>query len=81
VLADPHGPLADTVAATRPITLRDLLTFTLGTGMVPAEPGTVADALDALGGLPPGEWMRRLGTLALSSASRVSAGCTTPPPT
>jgi CubicO group peptidase (beta-lactamase class C family) len=67
VLADPNGPLEDTVAANRPITLRDLLTFTLGTGMVPAEPGTVpiADALDALGGPPPDEWMRRFGALPL----------------
>ena len=67
VLADPDGPLDDTVAAERPITLRDLLTFTLGTGMVPAEPGTVpiADALDAIGEPPPDEWMRRLGTLPL----------------
>jgi CubicO group peptidase (beta-lactamase class C family) len=66
VLADPDGPLDDTVAAKRPMTLRDLLTFTLGTGMVPAEPGTVpiSDALDTLGG-PPDEWMRRLGTLPL----------------
>ncbi|MFN2418750.1 MAG: serine hydrolase domain-containing protein, partial [Candidatus Limnocylindria bacterium] len=32
VLADPNGPLEDTVPAKRPITLRDLLTFTLGTG-------------------------------------------------
>jgi hypothetical protein len=39
------------------ITLRDLLAYTLGTGMVPAEPGTVpiADALDALGEPPPDE--------------------------
>ena len=67
VLADPHGPLDDTVPAKRPITLRDLLTFTLGTGMVPAEPGTVpiADALDALGEPPPDEWIRRLGALPL----------------
>jgi CubicO group peptidase (beta-lactamase class C family) len=67
VLADPDGPLEDTVAATRPITLRDLLTYTLGTGMVPAEPGTIpiADALDALGEPPPDEWMRRLGSLPL----------------
>src|SRR5215831_10217032 len=35
VLADPDGPLDDTVPADRPITLRDLLTYTLGTGMVP----------------------------------------------
>ena len=50
VLADPAGPLDVTVAADRPITLRDLLTYTLGTGMVPAEPGTVpiADALNTL---------------------------------
>src|SRR5215831_17642257 len=33
VLAHPNGPLEDTVAAQRPITLRDLLAFTLGTGM------------------------------------------------
>jgi CubicO group peptidase (beta-lactamase class C family) len=67
VLADPNGPLEDTVPAKRPITLRDLLTFTLGTGMVPAEPGTVpiADALDALGRPPMDEWLRRLGALPL----------------
>ncbi len=67
VLADPGGPLESTVAAARSITLRDLLTFTLGTGMVPAEPGTVpiADALDALGEPPLGEWVRRLGMLPL----------------
>ena len=67
VLADPEGPLDDTVAAKRPITLRDLLTFTLGTGMVPAEPGTVpiSDALNALGVAPLDEWVRRLGQLPL----------------
>jgi len=68
VLADPAGPLDDTVPAKRPITLRDLLTFTFGTGMVPAEPGTVpiSDALAALEPtLPPDEWIRRLGTLPL----------------
>ena len=67
VLADPNGPVEDTVAAKRPITLRDLLTFTLGTGMVPAEPGTVpiADALNTLGEPPLDEWMRRLGRLPL----------------
>src|SRR3954470_4401927 len=67
VLADPHGPLDDTVAAKRPMTLRDLLTYTVGTGMVPAEPGTIpiADALDALGRPPMDEWMRRLGALPL----------------
>ncbi len=71
VLADPNGPLEQTVPAERPITLRDLLTFTLGTGIVAAEPGTVpiADALNALQGEepgpPPDEWIRRLGTLPL----------------
>lgn len=68
VLADPNGPLEDTVSAKRSITLRDLLTFTLGTGMVPAEPGTIpiADALDALEPPPaPDEWIRRLGALPL----------------
>jgi CubicO group peptidase (beta-lactamase class C family) len=71
VLADPNGPLEDTVPAQRPITLRDLLTFCPGTGMVGAEPGTVpiADALNALrdeeSGPPPDEWIRRLGSLPL----------------
>src|SRR5262249_59193326 len=68
VLADPNGPLADTVPAKRPITLRDLLTYRLGTGMVLAESGAVpiSDALDALNRLDPerpvDEWIRRLGT-------------------
>ena len=68
VLADPNGPLDDTVPARRPITLRDLLDYTLGTGMVSAEPGTVpiADALEALTPLEdPEEWIRRLGALPL----------------
>jgi CubicO group peptidase (beta-lactamase class C family) len=68
VLADPTGPLDDTVPVQRSITLRDLLTFTLGTGMVPAEPGTVpiADAMGVLGkAAPPDEWMGRLGALPL----------------
>lgn len=67
VLIDSDGSLENTVSAARPITLRDLLTFTLGTGMVPAEPGTVpiADALDTLGEPPLQEWVRRLGQLPL----------------
>lgn len=68
VLADPNGPLEDTVPANRSITLRDLLTGTLGTGMVPAEPGTIPIS-DALGSLYPAhssdDWMRRLGELPL----------------
>lgn len=75
VLADPNGPLDDTVLMKRPITLRDLLTCRLGTGAILAEPGTVpiCDALTALdrGDGPDGpdlssdEWLRRLGTLPL----------------
>jgi CubicO group peptidase (beta-lactamase class C family) len=70
VLANPSGPLEETVPAKRPITLRDLLTFTLGTGIVVAEPGTIpiADALNALHsepGPPPDEWIRQLGALPL----------------
>ncbi|MDH2413775.1 serine hydrolase [Nocardioides sp. CER19] len=67
VLVDPDGPLERTVPARRPILVRDLLTYTLGTGMVPAEPGTVpiADALGAVGEQPPDEWIRRLGALPL----------------
>jgi CubicO group peptidase (beta-lactamase class C family) len=67
VLADPDGPLEDTVPAKRPITLRDLLTYTLGTGMIPVEPGRVpiADALNALDEPTPDEWIRRLGALPL----------------
>jgi CubicO group peptidase (beta-lactamase class C family) len=68
VLADPNGPLDDTVPANRPITLRDLLTYTLGTGMVPAEPGTIpiADAMGILGrAVPPDEWIGRFGELPL----------------
>ena len=71
VLADPNGPLDRTVPAQRAITLRDLLTFTLGTGMVPAAPGTIpiADALNAAvfeePAPPPDEWISRLGKLPL----------------
>jgi CubicO group peptidase (beta-lactamase class C family) len=68
VLADPNGPLDDTVPADRPMTLRDLLTYTLGTGMVPAEPGTIpiADAMNVLyRAAPPDEWIGRFGALPL----------------
>ena len=40
VLRTISSPIDDTVPASRPITLRDLLTFTLGTGMVIAPPDT-----------------------------------------
>ncbi|MCK2217452.1 beta-lactamase family protein [Actinomadura sp. ATCC 31491] len=72
VLREPDGPLADTVPAERPITLRDLLTSRLGTGVVPAgwpigravaEAGlTVGPDGPAFG---PDEWIRRLGALPL----------------
>jgi CubicO group peptidase (beta-lactamase class C family) len=64
VLVDPDGPLEDTVAAKRAITLRDLLTYTVGIGMVSGT-APIADALNALGELPPDEWLRRIGTLPL----------------
>jgi CubicO group peptidase (beta-lactamase class C family) len=77
VLKRPDADLDDTVPAHRPITVRDLLAFTMGLGIVAAAPGTVpiADALAELElgqGMPspqtppaPDEWIRRLGTLPL----------------
>ena len=76
VLKRLDGPLADTVPAHRPITVRDLLTFRLGFGIIMAPPGTYPIQLAMsellLGqGLPspstpaPDEWIRRLGTLPL----------------
>ena len=72
VLVSADGPLASTVPAVRSITVRDLLTFTFGLGLV-FEPSPVGDALEALAqGLPrpslppaPDEWMRRVGELPL----------------
>jgi CubicO group peptidase (beta-lactamase class C family) len=78
VLTRLDAPLDSTVPANRPITVRDLLTFTLGLGFgqgMWGPPGTIPimDALTALGqGAPapatmPGvnEWLRRLGELPL----------------
>ena len=77
VLKRLDGPLDETVPAERPITLRDLLTFTMGFGLVFASPEThpILRALDDLKlgqGIPapdgapePDEWLRRLGTLPL----------------
>jgi CubicO group peptidase (beta-lactamase class C family) len=70
------GPLDDVVPAARAITVRDLLTFRMGFGIVLAEPGTypIQKARDELlgDGMPapaklaaPDEWIRRLGTLPL----------------
>jgi len=77
VLKDLDGPLEDTVPAHRPITVRDLLTFTLGFGMVMAAPGSTP-LLRAMssrslgqgppepGGVPPpDEWIKALGSLPL----------------
>ncbi len=77
VLKRLDGPLDDTVPADRPITVRHLLTFTLGLGLIMAPPGTypIQRAMDELllGQGPPApstspapdEWMRRLGSLPL----------------
>jgi CubicO group peptidase (beta-lactamase class C family) len=78
VLRRLDGPLDDTVPARRPITLRDLLTFRLGLGVImePSADYPIQKALNELElagfGAPnvaapydPDEWMRRLGTLPL----------------
>src|SRR5689334_14858952 len=78
VLRAPDGALDDTVPASRPITVMDLLTFRLGFGILMAPPGSTpiqrADAdlqLLSMGPplpaspLPPDEWIRRFGTLPL----------------
>ena len=74
VLRSIDTPVDDTVPARRPITLRDLLTFTLGTGMVVAEKGTypIQDAIDKAEihvwtrrGRSAEEYLRRLTALPL----------------
>ncbi|MFG3255999.1 serine hydrolase domain-containing protein [Streptomyces sp. NPDC048172] len=75
VLKSIDGPVEDTVPAARPVTVRDLLTFTNGFGMVVAAPGTYPvqelieeSGIGAFGQVPtcgPDEWMRKLGTLPL----------------
>jgi CubicO group peptidase (beta-lactamase class C family) len=81
VLRQVDGPLDDTVPAARPITVRDLLTFTFGFGMVmemftAAEPWPVVKAATDLHlctlGPPnpdeqpdPGTWIAGLGSLPL----------------
>ncbi|MEU4741539.1 serine hydrolase domain-containing protein [Actinosynnema sp. NPDC023658] len=68
VLASPHGPLDDTVPAKRPITLRDLLTYTWGIGVTPTKPGRVpiVDAVNALDYTSTDTWIRGLGALPLA---------------
>jgi CubicO group peptidase (beta-lactamase class C family) len=77
VLKRLDGPLDDTVPANRPITVRDLLTFRMGFGVVMAPPDATpiqkAMSRQLLGQgppqpstpPPPDEWIRRLGTLPL----------------
>lgn len=78
VLTRLDAPLSSTVPAARPITVRDLLTFTLGIGQgagMWGPPGSVPlmDALREIGEGPPApgrvpapdEWLRRLGELPL----------------
>lgn len=77
VLKRLDGPLDDTEPARRPITVRDLLTFRMGFGIVMGPPDQYPIAAAAEGlrlgqGMPapatppdPDEWMRRLGSLPL----------------
>ncbi len=75
VLKSIDGPLDETVPANRPITLRDLLTFRLGIGMVfNGEPTPIQQAMEkqVIGWVPdpqlmpePDEWLKRLGSLPL----------------
>jgi CubicO group peptidase (beta-lactamase class C family) len=77
VLKRLDGPLDDTEPAKRAITVRDLLTFRMGFGMLMAPPDAypILSAANELQiGLgpptpstmpPPDEWMRRLGSLPL----------------
>src|SRR5258708_715459 len=76
VLRHLNGPVDDTVAAERPVTVRDLLTFRSGFGMILASPDEypILQAEQALElrsagpptpGTPhdPDEWLRRTGSL------------------
>jgi CubicO group peptidase (beta-lactamase class C family) len=74
VLRAIDGPVDDTVPAHRPITIRDLLTFTMGFGgyFAPAPINDLAAPLELSVGPPqpqrppePDEWMRRFSTLPL----------------
>ncbi|MGN1289345.1 MAG: serine hydrolase domain-containing protein, partial [Bradyrhizobium sp.] len=76
VLRTIESEIDDTVPARRAITLRDLLTFRLGLGMIPMHPArypiqmAIADAGFAPGpvfpSFPPDELLRRYGTLPLA---------------
>ncbi len=76
VLKRLDAPLDETVPARRPITIRDLLTFTFGLGAIMAPPNTypIQTAMDDLKVAPgpefslhtPDEYMKRLGSLPLA---------------
>jgi CubicO group peptidase (beta-lactamase class C family) len=75
VLRRLDGPLTDTVPSKRPITIEDLLTFTMGFGMLFDNSLPIQRAIDEkqlvngppvpMTPLEPDEWMRRFGTLPL----------------
>jgi CubicO group peptidase (beta-lactamase class C family) len=78
VLVDPMGSLDRTVTAARVITIADVLTSRMGTGILLAPPGTTPiqreiERLGLVGFGPPApdspldqdEWIKRLGTLPL----------------
>jgi CubicO group peptidase (beta-lactamase class C family) len=75
VLRRIDSEIDDTVPAQRPITVRDLLTFRLGSGMLlgPTEPVPIQRALERAGIdigpesplLPPDAWIERFGALPL----------------
>lgn len=75
VLRRLDGPLTDTVPAKRPITIEDLLTFTMGFGMLFDNSLPIQRAIEEkqlvngppvpMTPLEPDEWMRRFGTLPL----------------
>ena len=77
VLREPGSPIHDTVPSDRSLTLRDLLTFRMGLGVLVDPPGTypiqepLSDSRLAVGPpapaafAPPDEWLRILGGLPL----------------
>jgi CubicO group peptidase (beta-lactamase class C family) len=76
VLRRIESPLDDVVPAARPITVQDLLTFRMGSGVMLVDPGTypvvdatvkrLGDGMPAPGKLAaPDEWIRRFGELPL----------------
>ncbi|WGM40663.1 serine hydrolase domain-containing protein [Caulobacter sp. NIBR1757] len=72
VLRDPTGPLDDTVAAGRAITVEDLLTHRAGIAYAPFSEGPLKPAYEAALGDPgmnrktADEWLAALGTLPLA---------------